>query len=83
MIPFLKSVYNFKLKGIFRKILGHLRASKIGIKNSWNNRTDGTNFHHIDKVNPTSSDDDERIFQISGKFPKVNLTSSDDHEETF
>ena len=44
---------------------------------------DGKLFQHVDQVNPTSSDDDDRIFRNQRNFPTVNLTSFDDSDGIF
>ncbi len=40
-------------------------------------------FLHEDRVNPTSSDDEDGIFQNQRNFPTVNLTSFDIHDGIF
>ncbi len=44
---------------------------------------DGKLFQHVYQVNPTSSDDDDRIFRNQRNFPTVNLTSFDDSDGIF
>ncbi len=44
---------------------------------------DGKLFLREDRVNPTSSDNEDGIFQNQRNFPTVNLTSFDDYDGIF
>ena len=44
---------------------------------------DGKLFLHEDRVNLTSSDDEDRIFRNQRNFPTVNLTSFDNYDGIF
>ncbi len=66
----------FSLPTTLQKKLTENSASLTGCKRL-TCKGDGKLFRHEDRVNPTSSDDEDGIFRNQRNFPIVNLTNSD------